>query len=62
MLTHVPLHVPSAFVVVQSALVEQKTVLTHSEGSELGDCEGYEHTSMSVAVAGRSTVFTQHWA
>src|SRR6185369_14854460 len=62
MVTHVPLQVPSEFVVEQSELLEQKSVLTHSEGSELGDCEGYEHTSIRAAVVGRSAVFTQHWA
>jgi hypothetical protein len=48
-------------VTVQSALLVQKRVFTHSEGSELGDCDGYEHTSMRVAVP-RSAGFTQHWA
>jgi len=46
---------------VQSALLEQKTVFTHSDGSELGDCDGYEQTSMSAAPV-TSAVFTQHWA
>ena len=62
MLVHVPLQVPSPFVTVQSALLEQNTVFTHSDGSEFGDCEGYEHTSMSAAVDGRSAVTTQHCA
>ena len=59
---HVPLQVPSELVATQFALLEQKTVFTHSEGSELGDWDGYEHTSMSAAVLGRSAVFTQHCA
>ena len=47
---------------VQSALLLQKTVFTHSDGSEFGEDDGYEQTSMSVAVDGRSVVFTQHCA
>ena len=62
MLTHRPGHVPSPFVDVQSALLEQKTVFTHSDGSELGDCDGYEQTSISVDPAGKSAVFTQQFA
>jgi len=40
MLVHVPVHVPSPFVTVQSASLVQKTVFTHSDGSEFGDCDG----------------------
>src|SRR5262245_29244728 len=62
MVVQVPMQVPSEFVILQSALLVQKTVFTHSDGSELGDCDGYEHTSMRVALAGRSVVVTQHCA
>ena len=62
MLVHAPAHVPSPFVTVQSASLVQKTVFTHSDGSELGDCDGYEQTSMRVDPEGRSAVFTQHVA
>jgi hypothetical protein len=40
MFAHVPLQVSPPFVTVQSALLEQKTVFTHSDGSEFGDCDG----------------------
>ena len=56
------MHVPSPPVTVQSALLEQNRVFTHSEGSELGDCDGYEQTSINVDPEGRSAVFTQHVA
>src|SRR5262250_3400422 len=62
MLVHFPGHVPSSVVTLQSASFVQKTVFTHSDGSELGDCDGYEHTSISAAPAGRSAVATQHCA
>ena len=40
MLVHLPLHVPSELVTEQLESLEQKTVFTHSEGFDDGDCEG----------------------
>ena len=59
--THVPtLH--ASLSAVQSLLLVHRTAFTHSEGEELGDCEGYEQTSMSSAPLPTSPILTQHWA
>jgi hypothetical protein len=60
-------HVPTlqaSFSAVQSLSLVHRTARTHSDGDELGDDDGYEQTSMSSGAlpAGKSPVFTQHWA
>jgi hypothetical protein len=54
----------ASFNAEQSLFVVHSTAFTHSDGEELGDDDGYEHTSMSsgVVLAGKSPCFTQHFA
>lgn len=58
--THLPV-LQASFSALQSLSALQRTALTHSDGDELGDDDGYEQTSISdgVAPVGKSACFTQ---
>ena len=60
---HVPV-LQASLSELQSALLVQRTVFTHSEGEDDGDDEAYEQTSRSsgVVLLGKSLCLTQHWA